>query len=386
MSQSNSITPGGLRQTPFAQGAAARSFEGQKTLANRLAEQMGLKPGSLAGKAEDFAPGKVAERVLGFIGGRLESAKADGADTTALQKMYDQAAKGVEKGFEEARKILDGMGVLKGKVAADIDETWQRIQSGMQDIAQRLLPDAAEGAAKGAANEGVSLSASASRLVAQSQTFDLEMTTREGDRLRISIAQASASRSDSQVRASSGEQGSQVSVSSQSSQLQIGAWQVEVQGDLNDAERESLQDLLGQVQDLAGAFYAGDRQGAFDRALALKMDGSQLASMALNLTQTSVRQVTETYGRVSGQAAPASAANPELREYALGLVEALRTASELVEPGNELLRELLDGGFALDERFDQKSLAKAMDLNQRLLEGLQALQPTTGATEPPDAQ
>ena len=382
MSQSNSITPGGLRQTPFAQGGAARSFEGQKTLANRLAEQMGLKPGSLAGKAEDFAPGKVAERVLGFIGGRLESAKADGADTTALQKMYDQAAKGVEKGFEEARKILDGMGVLKGKVAADIDETWQRIQTGMQDIAQRLLPDASGGVS----NEGVSLSASASRLVAQSQTFDLEMTTREGDRLRISIAQASASRSDSQVRASSGEQGSQVSVSSQSSQLQIGAWQVEVQGDLNDAERESLQDLLGQVQDLAGAFYAGDRQGAFDRALALKMDGSQLASMALNLTQTSVRQVTETYGRVSGQAAPASAANPELREYALGLVEALRTASELVEPGNELLRELLDGGFALDERFDQKSLAKAMDLNQRLLEGLQALQPTTGATEPPDAQ
>lgn len=382
MSQSNSITPGGLRQTPFAQSGAARSFEGQKTLANRLAEQMGLKPGSLAGKAEDFAPGKVAERVLGFIGGRLESAKADGADTTALQKMYDQAAKGVEKGFEEARKILDGMGVLKGKVAADIDETWQRIQSGMQDIAQRLLPDASGGVS----NEGVSLSASASRLVAQSQTFDLEVTTREGDRLRISIAQASASRSDSQVRASSGEQGSQVSVSSQSSQLQIGAWQVEVQGDLNDAERESLQDLLGQVQDLAGAFYAGDRQGAFDRALALKMDGSQLASMALNLTQTSVRQVTETYGRVSGQAAPASAANPELREYALGLVEALRTASELVEPGNELLRELLDGGFALDERFDQKSLAKAMDLNQRLLEGLQALQPTTGATEPPDAQ
>ena len=204
------------------------------------------------------------------------------SDTTALQKMYDQAAKGVEKGFEEARKILDGMGVLKGKVAADIDETWQRIQSGMQDIAQRLLPDASGGVS----NEGVSLSASASRLVAQSQTFDLEVTTREGDRLRISIAQASASRSDSQVRASSGEQGSQVSVSSQSSQLQIGAWQVEVQGDLNDAERESLQDLLGQVQDLAGAFYAGDRQGAFDRALALKMDGSQLASMALNLTQT----------------------------------------------------------------------------------------------------
>lgn len=382
MNQSNSITPGGLRQTASAQAASARQLDGQKTLANRLAEQMGLKPGSLAGKAEDFAPGKVAERVLGFIGGRLESAKADGADTTALQKMYDQAAKGVEKGFEEARKILDGMGVLKGKVAADIDDTWQRIQAGMQDITQRLLPDAAAGKT----GEGVSLSASASRFTAQAQTFDLEVTTREGDRLRISIAQASASRTDSQVRASTGEQGSQVSLSRQSSQLQIGAWQVEVDGDLNDAERKSLESLLGQVQDLAGAFYAGDRQGAFDRALALDMDGSQLASMALNLTQTSVRQVSETYGRVSGQGAPASAMNNELREYAQGLVQALREANDLADSGNTLLNDMLKGGFALDERFDQTSLEKAMDLNQRLLEGLQALNKNPEAIESPDAQ
>lgn len=371
MSQTNSITPGGVRQSSSAQASATRQVDGQKTLANRLAEQMGLKPGSLAAKADDFSPGKVAERVLGFIGGRLESARAAGEDTGKLQKMYDQAAKGVEKGFDEARKILDGMGVLKGKVAADIDETWQRIQTGMGSIAERLLP----GARQDSRGEGVSLSASASRFSAQAQTFELEVTTRDGDRLRISIAQASASRADSQVTAIGGQQGSQVTLDRQNSQLQVGAWQVEVQGDLDDAERESLQDLLGQVQGLAGDFYAGDRQGAFDRALALKMDGSQLASMALNLTQTSVRQVSETYGRVSGEGAPASAANSDLREYALGLVEALRAASELAEPGNTMLRDLLDGGFAIDERFDQERLEKAMDLNQRLLEGLQALNP-----------
>ncbi len=380
MSQSNSITPGGVRQNTPLQGNAARQFDGQQTLANRLAEQMGLKPGSLAGNADNFSPGKVAERVLGFIGGRLESAKADGQDTSKLQAMYDQAAKGVEKGFEEARKILDGMGVLKGKVAADIDETWQRIQTGMANIAEQLLPVSEQGGR----GEGVSLAASTSRFSAQAQTFDLEVRTRDGDLLRISIAQASASRADSQVTARSGEQGSQVSLGRQSSQLQVSGWQVEVQGDLNDAERESLEDLLGQVQDLAGAFYAGDRQGAFDRALALNLDGSQLASMSLNLTQTSVRQVSEAYGRVSGQGAPASAANNDLREYAEGLVEALLTANELAESGNQLLRELLDGGFAMDERFDQPRLEKAMDLNQRLLEGLQALKPATESQAEPE--
>ena len=368
MSQSNSITPGGVRQNAPLQGNTARQFDGQQTLANRLAEQMGLKPGSLAGNADNFSPGKVAERVLGFIGGRLESAKADGQDTSKLQAMYDQAAKGVEKGFEEARKILDGMGVLKGKVASDIDETWQRIQTGMANIAEQLLPVSEQGGR----GEGVSLAASTSRFSAQAQTFDLEVRTRDGDLLRISIAQASASRADSQVTALSGEQGSQVSLGRQSSQLQVSGWQVEVQGD------------LGQVQDLAGAFYAGDRQGAFDRALALNLDGSQLASMSLNLTQTSVRQVSETYGRVSGQGAPASAANNDLREYAEGLVEALLTANELAESGNQLLRELLDGGFAMDERFDQPRLEKAMDLNQRLLEGLQALKPATESQAEPE--
>lgn len=278
MSQSNSIMPGGVRQSSSAYASASRQVDGQKTLANRLADQMGLKPGSLAGKADDFSPGKVAERVLGFIGGRLESARAAGEDTGKLQTMYDQAAKGVEKGFEEARKILDGMGVLKGKVAADIDETWQRIQTGLGGIAEWLLPGTEQAAARG---EGVSLSADASRLSAQAQTFD--------------------------------------------------------------------------------------------RARAL--DGSQLASMALNLTQTSLRQVSETYGRVSGEGTPASAANSDLRDYALGLVEALRAASEAAEPGNTLLRDLLDGGFAIDERFDQERLEKAMDLNQRMLEGLQALRP-----------
>jgi hypothetical protein len=168
--------------------------------------------------------------------------------------------------------------------------------------------------------------------------------------------------------------------------LQVGAWQVEVQGDLSDAERSSLESLLGQVQDLAGDFYAGDLEGAFDRALALDMDGSQLASMSLNLTQTSVRQVSEAYGRVSGQSAPASAVNSDLREYAEGLLQALRDASALAESSNALLRDMLAGGFAIDERFDQPRLDKAMDLNQRLLEGLQALQPGISASAPPQTQ
>ncbi len=115
-------------------------------LANRLAERLGLPPGGMGIKAEDYSPEKVAGRIIGFIEQRLHSEQAGGADTGKLQKLLDQARSGVEKGFAEARQILDGMGVLQGKVASDIDDTYQRIQDGFDSLDQRFNPPApAEG-------------------------------------------------------------------------------------------------------------------------------------------------------------------------------------------------------------------------------------------------
>jgi hypothetical protein len=142
------------------------------------------------------------------------------------------------------------------------------------------------------------------------------------------------------------------------------------------AKSAALEKLFAQVQELSDTFYAGDLSGAFDRAMALDMDGEQLASMSLRLTQTTVRQATDAYSAVAqdgGQAA--SAVNGSLIDYAQGLLEALRSANQLVEEGTgkSSLLELLKGGFSLDERFDSGRLDKAERLNSRLLDGLQNL-------------
>ena len=353
-----------------AQPIVRNAADAQATLANRLAERLGLEPGALAGKANDYTPEKVAGRILGFIEQRLQSEQAAGADTGKLQKLLDQARSGVEKGFAEARKILDGMGVLQGKVASDIDDTYQKIQDGFSDLDKRFNPDAA--LVEGSTN----IAAYSERFAAQAETFDMEVTTRDGDRLRISIAQASANWSQSGVVASSNGNGSSVVASSQSGNLQIGAWQVSVEGELDDEERAALEKLFGQVQDLSNKFYAGDLSGAFDRAMALDMDGEQLASMSLRLTQTTVRQATDAYSAVAqdgGQAA--SAVNSSLIDYAQGLLDALRSANQVAEEGTAKtsLLDMLKGGFSLDERFDSGRLDKAEQLNSRLLDGLQNL-------------
>lgn len=344
--------------------------DAQATLANRLAERLGLEPGALAGKANDYTPEKVAGRVLGFIEQRLQSEQAAGADPSKLQGLLEQARNGVEKGFAEARKILDGMGVLQGKVASDIDDTYQKIQDGFSALDKRFNPSTP------ASTGNVAVAAYSERFAAQAETFEMQVTTRDGDRLRISIAQASANWSQSAVAASSDGKTSSLVASSQSGSLQIGAWQVSVEGELDDEERGALEKLFSQVQELSNKFYAGDLSGAFDRAMALEMDGEQLASMSLRLTQTTVRQATDAYSAVAqdgGQAA--SAVNNSLIDYAQGLLDALRSANQVAEEGSAKgnLLDLLKGGFSLDERFDNARLDKAEQLNNRLLDGLQSL-------------
>jgi hypothetical protein len=365
-----SLSPSQSRPTGINTLANPRGHvDAQGTLANRLANRLGLEPGALDGKREDFTPDKVADRVLGFIEQRLKSEAAAGADTTKLEGLLAQAREGVEKGFAEARKILDGMGVLKGKVAEDIDATYDKIQNGLKGLESSYAPKA-----PATNNNTVAVAARSERFAAKAETFDMQVTTRDGDRLKISIASASANWSQSSVAAASNGNGSVATASSSSGSIQIGAWQVQVEGELDDEERAALEDLFKQVQDISSDFYSGNLAGAFDRAMQLNMDGSQLASMSLQLTQTSVRQATDAYGAVAQQGGQAaSAVNDTLVDYARGLLDALRSADKVSADAKGTLEQLLDGGFSLDERFDESLLEKAKELNGRLLEGLQGM-------------
>lgn len=359
------------RSALFDPAAFKRQADDQhQVLADQLAKRLGLKPEELAAKASDYTPEKVSERVLGFIEGRLSSEAAAGADTEQLKGLLGQARAGVEKGFADAKKILDGMGVLGGKIASDIDDTYTRIQDGLAGLDQKYggAPVSAP------AGESVALAAYSSRFAAQADTFELNVTTRDGDRLRISVAQASANWSQSSVAAASNGQGSAAVASNQSGSLQIGGWQVSVEGELDAEERASLEKLFSQVQDLSSKFYSGDLQGAFDQAMNLQLDGEQLASMSLRLTQTSVRQATDAYSAVAQQGGQqASAVNSGLIGYAQGLLDALRSANELADNAQATLQDLLKGGFAMDERFDMPRLDKAESFNQQLLQGLNRL-------------
>jgi hypothetical protein len=65
-----------------------------------------------------------------------------------LNKFIDTLKKGVDQGFKEAKDVLDGLKVLNGDVASNIDKTYDLVQKGFADfIAAHQAKPAADGAA-----------------------------------------------------------------------------------------------------------------------------------------------------------------------------------------------------------------------------------------------
>ncbi|MEK1943348.1 MAG: DUF5610 domain-containing protein [Pseudomonas sp.] len=358
---SAAFLPANLRTGNVGTGSNSSSaVDPQKTLANRLADKLGLKAGDLSGKASDYTPDKVSERILGFVEGSIKAKAAGGADPAELQEMLAQARKGVEEGFAEAKKILDGLGVLGGDIAKNIDETYSKITAGLDKLGESLGVPASSTDSPDSTTS-ISGDYSSRNYQAQAQSFNLDLTTLEGDKVRITAANASSSDSTSSANGSS----------SSTKTIQVSGYSVQVDGDLNDEEMASLKDLFSKVSDISDKFYSGDLQGAFDQAVKLDINGTQLASMSLNMTTASVR-ATETYGSVAG-GSKAGASNSALQDYAKSLVDGLQSASNLSSDPAKTMSDLLKGAFSLDERFDQASLDKAKDLNDRLLDGLKGL-------------
>lgn len=59
---------------------------------------------------------------------------SDMSQEEALTSFTDIISGGIDKGFAEARDILDGLGVLEGDIAANIDRTYSLVQDGLKSF------------------------------------------------------------------------------------------------------------------------------------------------------------------------------------------------------------------------------------------------------------
>ncbi|MBV7536182.1 DUF5610 domain-containing protein [Duganella sp. sic0402] len=99
--------------------------------------------------SQDNTPEGTAGRIVSLSTAFFEAYKQQhpGEDEgELLNKFMDTIKGGVEKGFKEARDVLDGLKVLNGDIASNIDQTYTLVQKGFDDFVaaqQARIKDAA---------------------------------------------------------------------------------------------------------------------------------------------------------------------------------------------------------------------------------------------------
>ena len=220
---------------------------------------------------EEYSPENVAARILSFVRG---VARAAGNDAEKTAAMLEQARAGIERGFGEARDILGSLGAFSGAVAENANRTYGLLQQGMDDLSAELL----------AGNGPNTAVRSVNARSVSGQTADVELVTREGDRVRLSISLSSSEqlswRHDNASLHASYSQSRQANLS------------FSVEGDLNADEQRAIGNLLQRVDELAQRFYDGDLRGTIDRALALPDHMDQMSELSVTLTTQATRAVS----------------------------------------------------------------------------------------------
>ena len=141
------------------------------------------------------------------------------------------------------------------------------------------------------------------------QRASIEFVTQEGDVVELSVrSRASIASSAASVQDASGS-----ATATRTTVIASSRRSVQVHGNLNDKELAAIKDVLGQVETLADKFFGGDVQAAFAASASLHIDGTQLASMALDFSsrlrvsgvaQSSAGPVVDGAASVPATAAP----------------------------------------------------------------------------------
>ena len=92
-----------------------------------------------ASSGMDFSPEAVADRIVSFATsffGAYTDRHGDEPQNEQLDSFMDLIGGAIEKGFSEAREILEGLSVLQGDIATNVDKTYDLIQQKLSDFSQ----------------------------------------------------------------------------------------------------------------------------------------------------------------------------------------------------------------------------------------------------------
>ncbi|VAW59708.1 hypothetical protein MNBD_GAMMA11-1830 [hydrothermal vent metagenome] len=358
----NELLPGAPFQPSSAQKstseqAAAQSAEVvQDAVLGRISGGSGAV---LETSDADFSPQAVADRITGFVETAIQQRGGSGIEAQSLLR---QAKEGIEQGIREARETLESLGQLSGEVERQVNETESLIFKGLERLEQSLTPTPAlEPALEPALGGGSTVVAESGLFSSQfKQTSEaaIEIVTRDGDRVEISYSAFTQSATSQRFSSNA----SAFSFSSRQQASSSVAFQFSVEGSLDAQERDSINNLLNDIGEIAGQFFQGDVQAAFNASLELGFDSETLKGFSLDFQQTTRVQVAEAYQRTEQVAGPIESVlepatvNPRPAVDVLAQLENLiaqAKENELIKEPESTLKSLLaDMLDLLNEKFD----------------------------------
>jgi len=302
--------------------------------------------------ASEFTPEKVADRILGFIGAALNMAKSKGADDEALQKIMDQAREGVERGFSEAREILEGLGIFDGEIKANADKTYELLQQGLDKLEGKAP---AETEAQGPESLQVATASHHER------NLSLQVQTRDGDIVTLNLE---SMRSSSQS-ASSQQDPNRTILTTSSETYSRDSIQYSVEGHLDEDEQQALSELIDRVDQFADKFFDGDVSNILHHVSDLGFDENEIAGFSLTMRELEATQASAAYrnieqlgsdeGNTSTTPKGLDSQIPALADFLQGfsaLLADFRATPLLAEPDKAML-DLLDQRLEFDDRVEQ---------------------------------
>lgn len=95
----------------------------------------------------DVSPEATAQRIVQGSAAFYEAFKLQNvelSDEESLNEFISVISSGIDKGFEEAKDILDSLSVLEGDIEINIDLTYDFVQQGLASFKEQFLANLAE--------------------------------------------------------------------------------------------------------------------------------------------------------------------------------------------------------------------------------------------------
>lgn len=247
-------------------------------------------PGPHQGKERGAVQRALREGVAGALG---VEAKGHGVHGLAIsiRDMLASSGTGNEAVSGVMATIQRALDDVAGKLAAQ-GVSQEQIDAGVARFGHKLARELSEmaGSSAVAPSEAREMSAIAAREVVR-ERFSLDITTAEGDKVSIRFKSLGVT----ELAAAQVSRDGVTATAVEANVISRGRFQVVVDGNLNEAERTAIADLLDKVDDIANDFFGGDVQAAFSAAARVSLDSEALSAFDLRLSYSRSLAAAQAY-------------------------------------------------------------------------------------------